>query len=152
MRGRGSTLPRHCHPLQFLLKSFRFSGAKTAGKRFLLWKMRFSAAKIVPRPPYMPLGTIEGSRGLRPSRALPGFWADRGGRRLQDAFRRIMIYAYAYRLLRSSSSISTEMGQSLEPLWMIALSTYSHALAVSPSSRAKFASAYSVVIWLGRCL
>ena len=32
--GRGSTLPRHCHPHQFLLKSFEFSGAKTAMKRF----------------------------------------------------------------------------------------------------------------------
>ena len=31
----------------FCKKSFRFSGAKTAGKRFFLWKMRFSVAKIV---------------------------------------------------------------------------------------------------------
>ncbi len=43
--GRGSKLPRHSHPHQFLLKSFRFPGAKTARKRFLLWKMEFSAAK-----------------------------------------------------------------------------------------------------------
>ena len=61
-----------CHPYQFLLKSFRFPGAKTARKRFLLWKMGFSGAKIVPCPPYTPLGTIESSKGLRPSRALPG--------------------------------------------------------------------------------
>ena len=38
----------------------------------MLWKMRFSDAKIVPCPPYTPLGTIESSRGLRPSRALRG--------------------------------------------------------------------------------
>ena len=64
--GRGSTLPRHCHPLQFLLKPFRFPGAKTAGKRFLLWKMRFSAAKIAPCPPYTPLGTVEVREGFDP--------------------------------------------------------------------------------------
>ena len=63
-----------CHPHQFLLKSKRFPGAKTARKRFLLWKMRFSGAKIVPCPPYTPLGAIESSRGLRPSRALRGFF------------------------------------------------------------------------------
>ena len=62
-----------CHPHQFLLKSKRFPGAKTARKRFLLWKMGFSGAKIVPCPPYTPLGAIESSRGLRPSRALRGF-------------------------------------------------------------------------------
>ena len=33
-------------------------------ERFSLWKMRFSIAKIVPHPP---LGTIESSRGFRPS-------------------------------------------------------------------------------------
>ena len=53
-----------CHPHQFLLKSFRFPGAKTAKKRFLRWKMGFSAAKILPCPPYMPLGTIELREGL----------------------------------------------------------------------------------------
>ena len=53
-----------CHPYQFLLKSFRFPGAKTARKRFLLWKMGFSAAKILPCPPYMPLGTIEIREGF----------------------------------------------------------------------------------------
>ena len=63
-----------CHPYQFLLKSFRFPGAKTARKRFLLWKMRFSSAKIVPRPPYTPPGTIKSSRELRPARALQGFF------------------------------------------------------------------------------
>ena len=62
------------HPHQFLLKSKRFPGAKTARKRFLLWKMRFSGAKIDPCPPYTPLGAIESSRGLRPSRALRGFF------------------------------------------------------------------------------
>ncbi len=49
---------------------FRFSGAKTAGKRFLLWEMGFSAAKIAPCPPYTPLGTIKSSRGSKPYRAL----------------------------------------------------------------------------------
>ena len=63
-----------CHPHQFLLKSKRFPGAKTARKRFLLWKMGFSGAKIVPCPPDTPLGAIESSRGLRPSRALRGFF------------------------------------------------------------------------------
>ena len=40
--------------------------------------MGFSGAKIAPCPPYTPLGTIESSKGLRPSRALPSFltvWA-----------------------------------------------------------------------------
>ena len=72
------------HPHQFLLKSKRFPGAKTARKRFLLWKMRFT--KTVPCPPYTPLGAIESSRGLRPSRALRGFFdslasPERGGAR-----------------------------------------------------------------------
>ena len=67
-----------CHPLQFLLKSKRFPGAKTAGKRFLLWKMGFSAAKILPCPPYMPLGTIEIREGFGPLELSEGFstvWA-----------------------------------------------------------------------------
>ena len=40
-----------CHPHQFLLKPKRFPGAKTAGKRFLLWKMGFT--KTVPCPRYI---------------------------------------------------------------------------------------------------
>ena len=63
-----------CHPHQSPLKIKDFSGAEPAGKRFLLWKMGFSGAKIVPCPPYTPLGTIESSKGLRPSRALRGFF------------------------------------------------------------------------------
>ena len=35
--------------------------------------MGFSGAKNAPCPPYTPLGTIESSKGLRPSRALRGF-------------------------------------------------------------------------------
>ena len=35
--------------------------------------MRFPCKKTAPRPPYTPLGSIESSRGLRPSRALRGF-------------------------------------------------------------------------------
>ena len=70
----GKKLPRHCHPHQFLLKSFGFPGAKTAKKRFLLWEMGFFAAKIVPCPPYMPPGTIGGSREPKPSRALQWFF------------------------------------------------------------------------------
>ena len=62
-----------CHPHQFLLKSKRFPGAKTARERFFLWKMGFSGVKIAPCPPYMPLAPIESSKGLRPSRALPSF-------------------------------------------------------------------------------
>ena len=74
------------HPHQFLLKSKRFPGAKTARKRFLLWKMGFSDAKIVPCPPYTPLGAIESSRGLRPSRALRGFFDSLGRRESSPAF------------------------------------------------------------------
>ncbi|MCI6291476.1 MAG: hypothetical protein MR620_09275, partial [Clostridiales bacterium] len=62
-----------CHPYQFLLKSFRFPGAKTARKRVLLWKMGFSAAKILPCPPYMPLGTIEIREGFGPLELSKGF-------------------------------------------------------------------------------
>ena len=62
-----------CHPHQFLLKSKRFPGAKTARKRFLLWKMGFSAAKIFPCPPYMPLGTIEIREGFGPLELSKGF-------------------------------------------------------------------------------
>ncbi|MDD7413979.1 MAG: hypothetical protein PUK86_12330, partial [bacterium] len=62
-----------CHPHQSPLKIEDFSGAEPARKRFFLWKMGFSDAKTVPCPPYTPLGTIESSKGLRPSRALLGF-------------------------------------------------------------------------------
>ena len=48
--GRRSKLPRHCHPLQFPLKSFGFPGAETARKRFLLWEMGFPDAKISTEP------------------------------------------------------------------------------------------------------
>ena len=64
--GRGSKLPRHCHPFQFPLKSYGFPGADTAKKRFLLWKMGFSGAKIAPSPPYTPPGTIETRKGFAP--------------------------------------------------------------------------------------
>ena len=67
-----------CHPHQSPLKIKDFSGAETARKRFFLWKMRFSGAKNVPCPPYTPLGTIESSRGLRPFRALRGFFDSLG--------------------------------------------------------------------------
>ena len=53
-----------CAPLQFPLKSCGFSGAETARKRFLLWKMGFSAAKIAPSPPYTPPGTIKARKGF----------------------------------------------------------------------------------------
>ena len=64
--GRESKLSRHCHPLQFPLKSCGFSGAETARKRFLLWKMGFSDTKIAPSPPYTPPGTIEVRNGFEP--------------------------------------------------------------------------------------
>ena len=60
-------------PHQFPLKSYGFSGAETARKRFSLWKMGFSSAKIAPSPPYTPPGTIEAKR-LRLSRSLLGFF------------------------------------------------------------------------------
>ena len=55
-----------CAPLQFPLKSYGFSGAETARKRFLLWKMGFSGAKIAPSPPYTPPGTIKARKGFGP--------------------------------------------------------------------------------------
>ena len=66
-KGFSAFLPPHQSPL----KIEDFSGAEPARKRFFLWKMRFT--KTVPCPPYTPLGAIESSRGLRPSRALRGF-------------------------------------------------------------------------------
>ena len=68
-RARASCAPRHCHPYQFPLKSYGFSGAETARKRFLLWKMGFSSAKIAPSPPYTPPGTIEARKGSVPQGA-----------------------------------------------------------------------------------
>ena len=53
-------------PHQFPLKSCGFSSAETARKRFLLWKMKFSATKIAPSPPYTPPGTIEARKGFTP--------------------------------------------------------------------------------------
>ena len=53
-------------PYQFPLKSYGFSGAETARKRFLLWKMGFSGAKIAPSPPYTPPGTIKARKGFAP--------------------------------------------------------------------------------------
>ena len=53
-----------CAPLQFPRKSYGFSGAETARKRFLLWKMGFSRAKITPSPPYTPPGTIGVRKGF----------------------------------------------------------------------------------------
>ena len=58
-------------PLQFPLKSCGFPGAETARKRFLLWKWDFPTQKA-PSPTYT-AGSIF-ARGLRPSRALPGFF------------------------------------------------------------------------------
>ena len=64
---RASCAPRHCHPLnQFPLKSYGFPGAETVRKRFLLWKMGFSDAKIAPPPPYTPPGTMEVRKGFAP--------------------------------------------------------------------------------------
>ena len=37
------------------------------------WKMEFSAAKILPSPPYMPLGTIEIREGFGPLELSEGF-------------------------------------------------------------------------------
>ena len=62
---RASCAPPPLPPLhQFPLKSCGFSSAETARKRFLLWKMGFSVAKIAPSPPYTPPGTIEARMGL----------------------------------------------------------------------------------------
>ena len=64
-RARASCAPRHCHPYQFPLKSYGFPGAKTAMKRFLLWKMRFSDAKISPASAAQVAGDDFNARGLR---------------------------------------------------------------------------------------
>ena len=70
-----SCAPRHCHPLnQFPLKSYGFPGAETARKRFLLWKMGFSVAKISPDSAAQVAGVDLNARGLRPSRALLGLF------------------------------------------------------------------------------
>ena len=53
-------------PHQFPLKSYGFPGAETARKRFSLWKMGLSAAKIAPSPPYTPPGTIKTRKGFGP--------------------------------------------------------------------------------------
>ena len=60
-----------CHPHQFLLKSKRFPGAKTARKRFLLWKMRFT--KTAPCPPYTPLARLKVREGCDPLELSGGF-------------------------------------------------------------------------------
>ena len=39
----------------------------------MLWKMGFSAAKILPCPPYMPLGTIEIREGFGSLELSKGF-------------------------------------------------------------------------------
>ena len=90
-----------CHPLQSPLKIKDFSGAETARKRFFLWKMGFSGAKIAPCPPYTPLGTIESSKGLRPSRALRGFFDSltplpfgRGGNAIHILYLRIELVQF----------------------------------------------------------
>ena len=78
-RARASCAPRHCHPLnQFPLKSYGFSGAETAKKRFLLWKMRFSVAKIAPSPPYTPPGTIVLRKDFRALALSFGFFDGQG--------------------------------------------------------------------------
>ena len=91
-------------PLQFPLKSYGFPGAETAKKRFLLWKMGFSAAAycesmhpsiqhgrptalagslaalpaslglLRPASAVHAAGDDFNARGLRPSRALPWFF------------------------------------------------------------------------------
>src|SRR5699024_6605213 len=57
-------------PYQFPLKSYGFPGAETARKRFLLWKMRFSDAKISPASAAQVAGDDFSARGPKPSRAL----------------------------------------------------------------------------------
>ena len=47
----------------------------------MLWKMGFSAAKILPCPPYMPLGTIEIREGFGPLELSKGFSTVCGQRR-----------------------------------------------------------------------
>ena len=60
-------------PYQFPLKSCGFSGAETARKRFLLWKMGFSVAKIAPSPLYTPPGAILMREGFGPLALSWGF-------------------------------------------------------------------------------
>ena len=61
-----------CHPHQSPLKIEDFSGAEPARKRFLLWKMGFSGAKIAPCPRCAFALPILWRGGSKWSRALPG--------------------------------------------------------------------------------
>ena len=56
----------------------------------MLWKMGFSAAKILPCPPYMPLGTIEIREGFGPLELSKGFSTVWGGRLKPTACLRIV--------------------------------------------------------------
>ena len=61
-----------CHPHQSPLKIKDFSGAETARKRFFLWKMGFSGAKIAPCPRCIFALPFLWKSGSKWSRALPG--------------------------------------------------------------------------------
>ena len=63
-----------CAPLQFPLKSYGFSGAETARKRFLLWKMGFSGAKIAPSPTRYLRVRLKRERASALSRSPLIFW------------------------------------------------------------------------------
>ena len=83
-------------PHQFPLKSYGFSGAETARKRFLLWKMGFSSAKIAPSPPYTPPGTILMREGSVPLALSWGFLT-------VSVFSRRLLFAVRPGLRRNSS-------------------------------------------------
>ena len=54
--------------------------------------MGFSAAKILPCPPYMPLGAIEIREGFGPLELSKGFSTVRGGKKLFETERIIEGY------------------------------------------------------------
>ena len=62
----GEYLPRHYHPLQFLLELQAIPVAKTAKKRFFFLKMNFLPEKSAPWSPYMPPITIKMREGCGP--------------------------------------------------------------------------------------
>ena len=61
----GASSPATAAPTSFA-EIFQISGRKNCKVRMLLWKMGFSAAKILPRPPYTPPGTIVIREGCGP--------------------------------------------------------------------------------------
>ena len=70
----------------------------------MLWKMGFSAAKILPCPPYMPLGTIEIREGFGP---LELSWVFRQSEKLRQKPRFFLLPAKIEFLQSKSKQIES---------------------------------------------